>query len=292
MQSQVQTRRYDWRNFDAGLREFIWGLALKVLVADRVGGLWRQAGVIGYESLSTPMAWLSLVAYSLQLYFDFCGYSKMAVGLGMMLGFRLPQNFAHPYAARSMGEFWRRWHITLGAWFRNYVYIPLGGNRKGMARTLLNLLVVWLLTAMWHGNSWNFILWGLFIFFLLANERLWLGKRLDRHPVLAHGYMVLAIPLSWLLFAVEDVQSIGTYLGRLFFTGGGVAVNPQDFVVYGRSYWLMILVGIVLAMPWPERLWEKIRSTTVGTVLCFLLFWAAVYCICVAENDPFMYFQF
>ena len=161
-----------------------------------------------------------------------------------------------------------------------------------MARTLLNLLVVWLLTAMWHGNSWNFILWGLFIFFLLANERLWLGKRLDRHPVLAHGYMVLAIPLSWLLFAVEDVQSIGTYLGRLFFTGGGVAVNPQDFVVYGRSYWLMILVGIVLAMPWPERLWEKIRSTTVGTVLCFLLFWAAVYCICVAENDPFMYFQF
>lgn len=292
LQSQVQTRRYDWRNFDAGLREFIWGLALKVLVADRVGGLWRQAGVIGYESLSTPMAWLSLVAYSLQLYFDFCGYSKMAVGLGMMLGFRLPQNFAHPYAARSMGEFWRRWHITLGAWFRNYVYIPLGGNRKGMARTLLNLLVVWLLTAMWHGNSWNFILWGLFIFFLLANERLWLGKRLDRHPVLAHGYMVLAIPLSWLLFAVEDVQSIGTYLGRLFFTGGGVAVNPQDFVVYGRSYWLMILVGIVLAMPWPERLWEKIRSTTVGTVLCFLLFWAAVYCICVAENDPFMYFQF
>ena len=196
LRSQLVRRRYSLEGFDRGLREFIVGLSMKVLLADRVGGLWSQVQTIGFESISTPMAWLGLAGYCFQLYFDFWGYSRMAVGLGHMLGFSLPRNFDHPYAARTMTDFWRRWHITLGAWFRDYVYIPMGGSRQGMPRTILNLLVVWLLTGIWHGSTWNFLLWGLLIFLLIALEKLGLGPFLERHRRVARVYMLLAIPLT------------------------------------------------------------------------------------------------
>ena len=166
-------------DFDSGLRDFILGLSMKVLLANQIGGLWRQVGNIGYESVSTPLAWMGIAAYSLQLYLDFCGYSWMALGLGRMLGFRLPRNFEHPYAARSMQDFWRRWHISLSSWFRDYVYIPLGGSREGTARTYLNLLAVWVLTGLWHGSTLNFLLWGLLLFALIALERAGWGRVLE-----------------------------------------------------------------------------------------------------------------
>ena len=291
--SQLTERRYHLEGFDRGLREFIVGLSMKVLLADRVGGLWTQVQTIGFESISTPMAWLGLAGYCFQLYFDFWGYSRMAVGLGRMLGFCLPRNFDHPYAARTMTEFWRRWHITLGAWFREYVYIPMGGSRQGMPRTILNLLVVWLLTGIWHGSTWNFLLWGLLIFLLIALEKLGLGPLLERHRVAARVYLLLAVPLSWLLFAVPDLGQIGIYLTRLFpFFGGGIAVNQRDFLHYGKQFVPFLAVCILLSSPWPERVWNRIRSSTVGTVVCFLLFWAAVYYMSVAVNDPFLYFSF
>lgn len=148
---------------ESGLKVFALGLAYKVLLANRVGHLWTEVTAIGYESISTPLAWMSIVAYSLQLYFDFYGYSLMAIGLGRMMGFDFPQNFNNPYMAVSMTDFWRRWHMTLGGWFREYVYIPLGGNRGGFAKTVRNMFVVWLLTGLWHGASWNFVLWGLLL---------------------------------------------------------------------------------------------------------------------------------
>ena len=293
LRSQLVRRRYSLEGFDRGLREFIVGLSMKVLLADRVGGLWSQVQTIGFESISTPMAWLGLAGYCFQLYFDFWGYSRMAVGLGHMLGFSLPRNFDHPYAARTMTDFWRRWHITLGAWFRDYVYIPMGGSRQGMPRTILNLLVVWLLTGIWHGSTWNFLLWGLLIFLLIALEKLGLGPFLERHRRVARVYMLLAIPLTWLLFAVPDVGQIGIYLTRLFpFFGGGIAVNRGDFLRYGKQFGLFLVLGFLLSSPWPERIWVRIRSSAVGTAVCLLLFWVAVYYMSVSVNDPFMYFSF
>lgn len=293
LEGQVRARAYSLEGYDEGLREFILGLSMKLLLADRMGVLWRQLGTIGYESVSTPLAWMGIFAYSFQLYFDFCGYSRMAIGLGKMLGFRLPENFDHPYAARSIRDFWRRWHITLGAWFRTYVYIPLGGNRKGKLRMYRNLLIVWLLTALWHGITWNFLLWGLAQFFLIAMERLWLGRLLDKSRVLSHLYMLGVIPLSWLLFAMKEPGAFLTYLGRLFPIGAkGVAVLAGDYLLYGKQYGLLLLACFVFAMPWPGKLWERIRTKPLGTGIVLVLFWAAVYCMAVSTNDPFLYFSF
>lgn len=280
-------------DLDDGLRDFVLGLSMKVLLANQIGGLWRQVQTIGYESVSTPMAWLGIIAYSLQLYLDFCGYSWMALGLGRMLGFRLPRNFDHPYAARSMRDFWRRWHISLGAWFREYVYIPLGGNQEGEGRTYLNLLAVWLLTGLWHGSTVNYLLWGLFVFALIVSERLFLGRWLRRSRVLSRVYMLLVIPLSMMLFAIPDPGQIGIYLGRLFpIASRGVAVNAGDWLLYGRQYAWCLVLGVLLSTPLPERLWMRLRRTGWGTAALFLLFWACVYCMSVATNDPFMYFTF
>ena len=286
---QMSGRIYRAGTFDRGLREFILGLAMKLLLADRLGGLWRQLGIIGYESVSAPLAWLGLVAYSLQLYYDFAGYSKMAVGLGLMLGFRLPENFLHPYAAKSMGQFWRRWHVTLGAWFREYVYIPLGGSRRGQAVQIRNLLVVWLLTAVWHGATANFLLWGLFIFCLLALEKLGLGRILENSHVLCRLYMIPAILLSWMLFAIPDLGRLAVFAGRLV---SQWSWSAPDFLRYLEQYGLWLLAGVALAMPWPARLWQRLRTAPLGTAVLLGFFWLAVYAMAAGSNDPFLYFSF
>lgn len=290
---QVKHRRCGICSVDDGLRDFILGLSMKTLLADRIGGLWGQAKAIGFESLSTPMAWMCVLAYSLQLYFDFCGYSRMAVGIGKMLGFRLPQNFDHPYISRSASEFWRRWHITLGHWFRDYVYIPLGGSRHGTACWIFSSLMVWLLTGIWHGSSLNFIVWGMFQFLLILLERFWLGSFLEKHKIISHVYMIFVILFSWLIFAVPDLQEIGIYISRLVpLFGIGTAVNPRDFLIHGEKYIVFLLLGILFATPLPQRLWKPVRNRWLGTVICFLLFWVSVFYLAVATNDPFLYFNF
>ena len=291
-ETDLGARRVTASDVEEGLRELTIGLAMKVLLANQIGGLWRQVKTIGFESVSTPMAWLGLVAYSLQLYLDFCGYSWMAIGVGEMLGFRLPRNFEHPYAARSMRDFWRRWHISLSSWFRDYVYIPLGGSKKGEGRTYLNLLVVWLFTGLWHGSTLNFLLWGLFLFALISLERLGWGKVLRRSQVISRLYMLLVIPLSWMLFAIPSLKDIGSYIGRLFAFSGGTAVHARDFLVYGRQYAVVLVIGLLVSTPLPEKLWRRIRTSPLGTVLLLVLFWVCVYCMAVATNDPFMYFSF
>ena len=281
IQEQLHKRKHSMEKVESGLKVFALGLAYKVLLANRVGHLWTEVTAIGYESISTPLAWMSIVAYSLQLYFDFYGYSLMAIGLGRMMGFDFPQNFNNPYMAVSMTDFWRRWHMTLGGWFREYVYIPLGGNRGGFAKTVRNMFVVWLLTGLWHGASWNFVLWGLLLFVLLFVEKAGLGKVLERHKALGHIYMILWIPLSWLVFVITDLSQLGIYLQKLFpfFGNAGTVLFQGDYLKYGKTYGIYLVLGILFATGVQEKLLKKNKNRLWVILLLLALFWASVYCM-------------
>lgn len=278
-------------NIRAGLQYLILGLGFKVILANRLGSLWTEAGVAGYDCVSVPFAWMALIAYAMQLYFDFYGYSLMAMGLGKMLGYELPRNFDSPYASRTVSEFYRKWHITLGAWFREYLYIPLGGNRRGLLRTIMNLAVVWLFTGLWHGVGGNYLLWAGFLFLLIVNERLWLGKLMNRSRVIGYGYVVFVILLSWVPFAVGDWNQMVVFLGRLFGITGA-AVNPQDYLYSGASYAPLMAAGVFFATPLPRKIWEKYRETFVADLVMLVVFWIVIYFISTAAQDPFMYFQY
>lgn len=294
IQEQLHKRKHSMEKVESGLKVFALGLAYKVLLANRVGHLWTEVTAIGYESISTPLAWMSIVAYSLQLYFDFYGYSLMAIGLGRMMGFDFPQNFNNPYMAVSMTDFWRRWHMTLGGWFREYVYIPLGGNRGGFAKTVRNMFVVWLLTGLWHGASWNFVLWGLLLFVLLFVEKAGLGKVLERHKALGHIYMILWIPLSWLVFVITDLSQLGIYLQKLFpfFGSTGTVLFQEDYLKYGKTYGVYLVLGILFATGVQEKLLKKNKNRLWVILLLLALFWASVYCMYLGMDDPFLYFRF
>lgn len=297
----LKERKISASGLDNGLKTFIIGLGYKVIIANRIGTLWNEVCTIGYESISTPLAWLGAFAYSMQLYFDFCGYSMMAVGLGEMLGFCMPANFRHPYMARSVTDFWRRWHITLGTWFRQYVYIPLGGNRKGKARTMFNLFVVWFLVGFWHGAAWNFILWGLFIFVLQIIEKnitlKWLNADNLFAKLVSHLYMFFYILVSWSLFAVSDFGELGVYLARLFpFWGTGTGIGNtgsfSDFTGLAATYAPLLIASIVFATDYPERLFDKVRNRALGIVIAFVIFWCSVYYLSIGINNPFLYFRY
>lgn len=277
-----------------GIGIFIFGLGLKVLLANPVGKLWSQICAIGFESISTPLAWMGIFAFSFQIYFDFFGYSLMAIGLGKMLGFNLPKNFDHPYTSLTMTEFWRRWHITLGSWFREYVYIPLGGNRNGKIATVRNLLVVWLLTGIWHGAGYNFILWGAVLFTIIVIEKFFIGKYLNKIPALGHIYMVLIIPLTWAIFAINDINQLGVFFTRLFpFFGQGFwSVFKYDFLKYLKLYLPFLLAGILFSTKLPYNLLKKNKNPVVTNIILIIIFGASVYCMYRGLDDPFLYFRF
>lgn len=295
--TDLKERTLSVDNLDNGLKTFIIGLGYKVIIANRIGTLWNDVCATGFESISTPLAWLGAFAYSMQLYFDFCGYSMMAIGLGEMLGFDIPVNFRHPYTCRSVTDFWRRWHITLGAWFREYVYIPLGGNRKGKFCTVRNLLIVWLLTGFWHGAAWNFILWGLLIFVFQIIEKnvtlKWLTANNIISKLVSHAYMIVYILISWTIFAITDFSELGVYLARMFpFFGIGQTLDPTDFARQLSTYAPLILISIIFATSYPEKLFDKIRSKIPGIMIAFYIFWLSVYYLCIEVNNPFLYFRF
>lgn len=271
-----------------GIKLFILGLGSKVLIANNVGSLWTEVERLGLSSLSTPLAWLGLLAFGLQIYFDFSGYSLMAIGLGKMLGFDFPRNFNFPYIARSMTEFWRRWHITLGSWFREYLYIPLGGNRKGLGRTYINLLVVWAFTGFWHGASWNFVLWGLFFFVLISIEKAGLLRFLERSKVLAHVYVIFFLLISWGLFAITDLNLLGEFLGNLFTFQEGI--SP---IYYLRNYLVTLIIACVFATPVISNLFNKIKHKEWVCNLIYLsIFLLSVAYLVDATYNPFLYFRF
>ena len=277
-----------------GVGVFIFGLGLKVLLANPLGKLWSQAQSIGFESLSTPLAWMSVIAFSLQLYFDFFGYSLMAEGLGEMLGFSLPKNFKHPYVSVTMTEFWRRWHITLGSWFRDYVYIPLGGNRKGPLRTTVNLLIVWLLTGLWHGAGYNYLLWGSVLFLIILSEKLWIGRWLNKHRLFGRIYMLLLIPLTWSIFAVNDITQLGVLFTRLFpfFGKGAWSVFRYDYLKYLGQYYLFFIAGIFLSATLPYKLLRKVKNKVLLSALLLIILGGSLYCMYRGLDDPFLYFRF
>lgn len=285
--SKLHSRHISLEDIEDGIATFILGLGSKVLIANNIGMLWDDIALIGYENIMAGTAWLGVVAFSLQIFFDFNGYSLMAIGLGKMLGFDFPRNFDFPYISRSLTEFWRRWHITLSTWFREYVYIPLGGNRKGKYRTYVNLFVVWFLTGFWHGAGWNFILWGLFFFVMLSIEKAGVKKFLDEHIKISHVYSVVLIGLSWMIFAITDIKNLGTYFTRLIMFG--VDVNALYFV---RNYGVILAIGILLSTPVLKGWFERNRKKTSGIVMLLLILVLSTAYLTDATYNPFLYFRF
>lgn len=294
-QDRLKKRVVSIKRFDRALKLFIFGLSYKVLVADRLGSLFFEIQKIGFESISTQLAWMGAVSFSLQLYFDFMGYTLMAVGLGNMLGFQMPCNFDNPYASRSISEFYRRWHVTLGAWFRDYIYIPLGGNRKGLVRTLFNLLVVWLVTGLWHGTSLNYILWGASLFVFIALEKLFLGKLLKKSHVVSRIYTIFVIVLSWVVFAITDIKKLSVYFTRLFpFLPASYESNvlKGDYVKYGKMYGLFIGIAVILCVsPINKRILAS-RRKWISSLLCIVLLVLCLFSVARGLSNPFMYFEF
>ena len=283
------------RNLESGLKTFILGMGAKMLLANPMGTLWAGMSRYGYETLSCPYAWLGAFGYSFQLYFDFAGYSLMAMGLGQMLGLYVPRNFDHPYISGSMAEFWRRWHMTLGRWFKKYLYFPLGGSRCSFAKTIRNTFVVWAFTGLWHGASWNFVLWGLIFFVLLTIERLGLGKLLAKTKVLKHIYVIFLIPLTWVVFALPNMQDIATYFSRLFpFFADDTAsfVNTKDVVRALHDYWYLLIASVVFCLPFPSRWYEKHKNSKLVILGLVLIYLMSVYKMQTQTSNPFLYYQF
>lgn len=296
--AQLVSRKATLKSFGKGAEWFIRGLAKKVLLANNLGLLWTGVKATAAGELSVLGAWLGIAAFTLQIYFDFSGYSDMARGLAKMLGFEMKINFNYPYTSRSVTEFWRRWHISLGSWFREYLYIPLGGNRDGIGKQLRNLLLVWLLTGLWHGANWNFILWGLFFGLLVTLEKLFLLKSLSRLPrPVRHLYLLLAVAVGWVLFEFEHLQTAGTFLGEMLgFAAKGLANHQAlyDLATYGPLFMLAALCATPLPRKWAVRFTFK-RRLIGGAVLPVLYLSTLVLstAFLVAQTyNPFLYFRF
>jgi len=285
--------------FSAGIKRFAVGLGKKVLLANNIGLLWSQIQDIAPGELSVFTAWLGIIAFAFQIYFDFSGYSDMAIGLGKMFGFSFLENFNYPYISRSITEFWRRWHISLGTWFRDYLYIPLGGNRTSKLGLYRNLFLVWFLTGFWHGASWNYVLWGLYFGILLILEKFILGRILDRLPgAVRHGYVLILIALGWVLFVFEDLGAGWEYL-KIMLGLAGNAFWDARLPYYLVSNGLLLGALILGATPLPNRIWEQLeaklakrRTEVLTPALYLLLILAATVYLVDASYNPFLYFRF
>lgn len=284
--------RVSWRGIQAGLESFVLGFCLKVLLADKLGGLWGELEMHGFQNLSMPLAWLGIITFSMQLYLEWQSYTFMALGIGKMLGFNLPNNFNYPYLAKTIGEFYRRWHMTLMRWFKDYIYIPLGGSRKGMVRTVLNILIVWFITSVWHGLGWNFLLWGMGLGVLIVLEKLFLGKLMDKLKILPHLYVIFFIVLSWCCFKVTDIHNLGVYFGRLFPMFGGSASRYQVGIGQYSGIWPYLLAGVLFCFPIPENIVRRFGKTWPGAIILSVLFWWAVYTVQKSGSMPLAYASF
>lgn len=296
VQDQLAERNVTTADFSEGIMRFVVGLGKKVLLANQMGAVWTQIYALGGD-ISALMAWTGAAAYTFQIYFDFSGYSDMAIGLGRMFGFKFPENFRYPYESVSITDFWRRWHITLSTWFKEYLYIPLGGNRRGIARQALNLLIVWTLTGFWHGAGWNFVMWGLYYFAILFIEKLFLLKALDKLPRLfRHAYALLLIVIGWVIFASDDVSVMLPYLGSMF--GANGALGGMDVYTLLTRAALMVIC-CVASTELPRRLFvtaagkmnEK-AAFTVKSVLTLALLALSVVFLIGDSYNPFLYFRF
>lgn len=292
---QINQRDYPVERFAQGVQVFTVGLAKKVLLANNIGALWDVYKATPTESLTTVGAWLGVFAFAFQLYFDFSGYSDMAVGLGQMLGFEFLGNFNYPYIAKSITDFWRRWHISLSSWFREYLYFPLGGSRVNKGRLVFNLMVVWAATGIWHGANWNFLLWGLYYGILLVLEKLVWSKALQKLPAaIQHIYTLFIVLIGWALFAIEDFSALGPYLGAMLgFAGGGL--SDGEALYHLSSYLPIMLIAAVGSTPAVKGLWHKLpdkgQKILCPILLLLALLLSTAYLVDGTYN-PFLYFQF
>lgn len=296
VQDQLAERSVTTADFSEGVMRFVVGLGKKVLLANQMGAVWSEIYALGGD-VSALMAWTGAIAYTFQIYFDFSGYSDMAIGLGRMFGFKFPENFRYPYQSVSITDFWRRWHITLSTWFKEYLYIPLGGNRCGLARQALNLLIVWSLTGFWHGAGWNFVMWGLYYFVILFIEKLFLLKALDKLPKLfRHVYALLLIVIGWVIFASDDVGVLLPYLGSMF--GANGAVGGMDvYTLFTKA--VLLIICCIASTELPKKLFlsatgamnEK-AAFTIKSVMTIALLALSMILLIGDSYNPFLYFRF
>ena len=296
VQDQLADRSVTTADFSEGVMRFVVGLGKKVLLANQMGAVWSEIYALGGD-VSALMAWTGAIAYTFQIYFDFSGYSDMAIGLGRMFGFKFPENFRYPYQSVSITDFWRRWHITLSTWFKEYLYIPLGGNRRGLARQALNLLIVWSLTGFWHGAGWNFVMWGLYYFVILFIEKLFLLKALDKLPkFFRHVYALLLIIIGWVIFASDDVSVLLPYLGSMF--GANGAIGGMDvYTLLTKA--VLLIICCIASTELPKKLFlsaagavnEK-AAFTLKSVLTIALLALSMILLIGDSYNPFLYFRF
>ncbi len=302
VESKLHTRKSDICAISYGAKRFVLGLAKKVLLANNMGLIWTTVKSYDYGEMSVLTAWLGIIAFALQIYFDFAGYSDMAIGLGAVMGFQFPENFNYPYISKSVTEFWRRWHMTLSSWFKEYVYIPLGGNRKGLPRQILNILIVWMLTGIWHGAGWNFVLWGLWFAAFLIVEKIFLRKLLSKLPgVVGHTYCLIVVLVSWVMFELESVASIGNYISAMFGVNGGVLWDNKALYL-GRENLVLLVIAVLAATPIFTAPVKRLKRSKTGYAMALysfgekvipaLLLLLSIAYVVEASYNPFLYFRF
>ena len=296
--TQLRERTINLERIRYGVLRFVCGLGKKVLLANQAGEVFQTIANYKVSQMTTVTAWIGILCFTFQIYFDFSGYSDMAIGLMAVFGFEIPENFKHPYEAKSITEFWRRWHISLGNWFKEYVYIPLGGSRKGNARTFLNIFIVWFLTGLWHGATINFTLWGLYFCFFLIMEKTWLLKLLDKIPrVFSHIYALVVVYFGWLLFAWEDIHGHRVYMKAMLGMAGAGVVNKESLYLLVSNALLMVIMTIGCTSL-PKYLAEKVtKRDGIGTSLCMSVYVAIILLLSIAylvngTYNPFLYFRF
>ena len=296
--TQLRERTINLESIRYGMLRFVCGLGKKVLLANQAGEIFQTIANYKVSQMTTVSAWLGILAFMFQIYFDFSGYSDMAIGLMAVFGFEIPENFKYPYEAKSITEFWRRWHISLGNWFKEYVYIQLGGSRKGNARTFLNIFIVWFLTGLWHGTTINFTLWGLYFCFFLIMEKTWLLKLLDKIPrVFSHIYALVVVYFGWLLFAWEDIHGHRVYMKAMLGMAGAGVVNKESLYLLVSNALLMVIMAIGCTSL-PKYLAKKVtKKDGIGASLCMSVYVAVILLLSIAylvngTYNPFLYFRF
>lgn len=294
---ELDNRKETFDNFGYGVERFITGLGKKVLLANNIGLLWTSIKASNINEMSVVTAWIGILAFTFQIYFDFSGYSDMAIGLGKMFGFNFIENFNYPYISKSVTEFWRRWHISLGSWFREYVYIPLGGNRNGFIKQCRNLLVVWFLTGLWHGASWNFIFWGLYFGFFILIEKLFLLKYLNKSKVFAHIYTMILVTVGWVFFDLDTLTNAFTYIKTMFGFNEAKFIDSASLYYLRNNIILFIILGIV-STPIISKITEKLKEDMNGKVMnmlvltnIFIMLISIAFLVNESYN-PFLYFRF
>ena len=292
---QLDFRASSIDQFASGVRRFTIGLGKKALIANNIGSLWDIYASSGATELTMMGSWLGILAFTMQIYFDFSGYSDMAIGLGRMLGFEFLENFNYPYISKSVTEFWRRWHMSLSTWFRDYVYIPLGGNRYGLKRQFLNILIVWSLTGIWHGANWTFLLWGLYYAAFLMLEKAFLLKKLQNMPgFITHIYTMLIVVVGWVIFQLDSLEKCSIYISSMFGFGNAGIAAPRDFY-YLNAYATTFIVAVISSTPFGAKLFarlpKRVQNFAAPILVVFVLLLATAYTVDGTYN-PFLYFKF